>query len=118
DSGSNVYVTDYSNHTIRRVDASGAVTTLAGLAEHFGSSDGSGTSARFNYPEGIAVDKEGTLYVTDTTNSVVRKVSPAGEVTTRAGAVGRFGSADGIGTSARFRRLSGIGVDIAGNLYV
>jgi uncharacterized alkaline shock family protein YloU len=101
--GTNLYVADYSNHTIRKIVIStGVVTTIAGSALISGSTDGTGTSARFYNPYGITTD--GTnLYVGDTNNSTIRKiVISTGVVTTIAGTAGSSGSTDGTGTSARF----------------
>jgi sugar lactone lactonase YvrE len=107
--GTNVYVADTYNHTIRQiVIATGAVTTLAGTAGVSGSTDGTGAAAGFNLPYGVATD--GTnLFVADTENHTIRKVVIAtGAVTTPAGTAGAFGSADGTGADARFRRPYGI----------
>ena len=72
--GTNLYVTDTDNHTVRKVEtATGTVTTLAGLAGNSGSNDGTGSAARFYYPRGITTD--GTnLYVADTFNNIIRKI--------------------------------------------
>jgi len=94
------------------------VTTLAGLAGSYGNADGTGTAARFMNPSGVAVDGAGNVYVTDSGNGTIRKVTPAGVVTTLAGLAGRFGSADGAGSAARFRALAGVVVDSSGNIYV
>ena len=103
DSAGNVYVADTCNHTIRKVTPAGVVTTLAGLAGSAGSADGTGSAARFNYPAGVAVDSAGNVYVADTDNNTIRKVTPAGMVvTTLAGMAGNYGSADGTGSAARF----------------
>ncbi|MHB8736286.1 MAG: immunoglobulin domain-containing protein, partial [Terriglobales bacterium] len=118
DSTGNLYVADTSNQTIRKVTAAGVVMTLAGLAGVTGSADGTGSAARFNSPEGVAVDSAGNLYVTDTNNRTIRQVTPAGLVTTLAGLAGNVGSADGTGSAARFNAPSGMAVDSAGNVYV
>ena len=91
---------------------------LAGHAGGAGSFDGTGASARFDYPVGVASDSSGNLYVGDAHNYTLRKVSPAGVTSTLAGAVGLSGSADGAGTAARFLSLSGLAVDTSGNVYV
>jgi NHL repeat len=118
DSAGNVYVADLSNYAIRKVTAAGVVTTLAGTARMFGSADGTGATARFDNPIGVAVDSAGNVYVADGRNSTIRKVTAAGVVTTLAGTAGMFGSADGTGTAARFGGLAGVAVDSAGNVYV
>ncbi len=118
DSAGNVLVADSDNHTIRKVTPGGAVTTLAGLAGSAGSADGTGSAARFFYPEGVAVDRAGNVFVADTVNSTIRKVTPGGVVTTLAGLAGSSGSADGTASAARFNVPSGVAVDSAGNVYV
>jgi len=118
DSGGNICVADTYNHTIRKVTPTGTVTTLAGQAGVSGSADGTGTAARFKHPAGAAVDGAGNIYVADTDNDTIRKITPAGVVSTLAGTPGVSGSADGTGSAASFNGLSGIVVDSAGNLYV
>jgi uncharacterized repeat protein (TIGR01451 family) len=117
DSVGNVYVTDFSN-TIRKITPAGVVTTLAGTPGVHGSADGTGSGAQFWQPWGIAVDSAGNVYVADQANSTIRKITPAGAVSTIAGAAAVAGSADGSGTAARFNSPAGIAVDSAGNLYV
>lgn len=114
----NVYVADTANHTIRKLAPDGLVTTIAGLAGSSGSQDGLGTAARFSSPRGIAVDAMGTLYVADAGNHTIRKISPAGQVTTWVGAAGQSGNADGVGSMARLSSPTGLAIDHAGNLYV
>jgi sugar lactone lactonase YvrE len=118
DAAGNLYVAEYGNFTIRKITPAGEVTTLAGKAGSMGSADGSGAAARFQIPEGIACDGAGNLYVTDTGNFTIRKITPAGDVTTLAGKAGTEGSADGRGAAARFDGPDGIARDAAGNLYV
>ena len=120
DAAAILYITDTGNHTIRKVTATGAVTTLAGSAGSPGSADGPGTAARFDAPVGIAVDRSGQVYVADQTNSTIRQVTAAGTVSTLAGAAGypNIGSTDGAGTAARFYAPNGLAVDAAGNIYV
>ena len=116
--GTNLYVADTGNYTIRKIVIStGEVTTLAGTARSYGSTNGTGTAARFNNPFGITMD--GTnLYVADTGNHTIRKIVIAtGEVTTLAGIAGSYGSTDGTGTAARFNNPFGITID-GTNLYV
>jgi hypothetical protein len=118
DSSGNVYVSDTDNSTVRRVTAAGVVTTLAGSPGQTGSADGGGGSARFSYPAGLAVDTAGNIYVADFDNSTIRKVTPAGSVSTLAGTAGASGTSDGSGAAARFNHPSGVTVDGAGNVYV
>ena len=118
DRDGNVYVADQDNFTLRKVTPAGAVTTLAGSAGLFGIADGSGSLARFGLPSGVAVDQAGAVYVADTNNATIRKITPSGTVTTLAGTAGASGSADGTGALARFRFPFGIAVDLDGNLYV
>ncbi len=118
DTAGNIYVADSMNHTIRKIAAGGVVTTVAGTAGSSGAIDGTGAAARFNLPTGVAVDGAGNLYVTDATNNLIRKITPAGVVSTLAGLAGVSGSADGTGMDALFNNPSGLTVDGAGNVYV
>ncbi|MGI4864361.1 MAG: hypothetical protein ACRYFZ_10605 [Janthinobacterium lividum] len=118
DAAGTVYVADQSNHTIRKITPAGVVSTLAGLAGSRGSTDGTGTSARFYVPNGVAVDAAGTVYVADTFNHTIRKITPAGVVSTLAGSAGSSGSTDGPGAAARFNLPRGVAVDAAGTVYV
>ena len=118
DAGSNVYVVDETENNVRKITPDGNVSTVAGLAGHYGSADGSGTAARFDRPYGIAVDRAGNLYVSDQRNHTIRKITPAGMVSTLAGFAGTAGSADGTGSAARFYNPAGLEVDSAGNVYV
>jgi len=94
----------------------GDVTTLAGTGR-WGSDNGTGTTASFTYPFGVAVDAGGNVYVGDYGNHLIRKISPAAEVTTLAGS-GEIGSANGIGSAASFNYPAGLALDAIGNLYV
>lgn len=104
-------------HAIRKVATDGNITTIAGGAEA-GSADGTAGSARFNFPSGLAADSAGNLYVADWLNRTVRKVSPAGVVTTLAGSAGEAETMDGVGPAARFGAPYGIALDASGNVYV
>ncbi|MBS0632467.1 MAG: immunoglobulin domain-containing protein [Verrucomicrobia bacterium] len=118
DAAGNIYVADTGGHTIRKVTTAGVVTTLAGKAGVSGSADGTGSAASFKAPSGIAVDGSGNIYVADTQNHTIRKVTAAGVVTTIAGSPGVSGSADGT-AAARFFWPQGLALDAAGaNLYV
>jgi sugar lactone lactonase YvrE len=118
--GSNgiIYVADTENHTLRKITHSGSVSTLAGLPLTAGSSDGTGNGALFSQPRGLAVDEAGNVYVADTANSTIRKVTPSGVVTTFAGLAGMAGFADGTGAHALFNLPRGLALDDNGNLYV
>ena len=118
DSVGNLYVADTNNHTIRKITPAGVVSTLAGMAGVAGSADGTGAAARFNGPLGVATDSAGNVYVADTRNSTIRKITPAGVVSTLAGKASVTGSVDGTGAAASFNGLSGIATDNAGNAYV
>ena len=121
DAAGNTYVADGSNHTIRKISPSGVVSTLAGLAGALGSIDGTGTEARFNNPQGVAVDTTGNVYVADVSAHTIRKITPAGLVSTLAGQAGAWGSTDGTSgdpTTARFKQPAAVAVDAAGNIYV
>ena len=117
----NVYVTDSGNHKIRKITPTGVVTTLAGGGgsgyNGSGSVDGTGTAASFNSPKGVAVDSIGNIYVADTGNNKIRKITPAGVVTTLAGS-GAEGSTDGTGANSSFSWPSSVTVDSSGNVYV
>jgi sugar lactone lactonase YvrE len=118
DAAGNVYVADYYNHTIRKISAGSVTTTLAGLAGNPGSADGTGSAARFNFPSGVAVDGGANVYVADLQNHTIRKITPAGVVTTLAGLAESSGSTDGTGSAARFKNPSGVTTNAAGNVYV
>ncbi|GAA3972208.1 hypothetical protein GCM10022407_17520 [Hymenobacter antarcticus] len=118
DASGTLFVTDADNHTIRKLTPAGQVTTLAGTAGRKGSADGTGAAAQFNLPQGVAVDTHGTVYVADTENHTVRKITPDGVVTTLAGTARQKGSADGWGAAARFHHPAGVAVDASGNVYV
>ena len=118
DASGNVYVADTENSTIRKITPGGVVTTLAGTARQRGSADGTGAAASFWEPGGVATDASGNVYVADTGNSTIRKVTPGGVVTTLAGAAGVVGSADGAGAAASFFHPQGVATDASGNVYV
>lgn len=116
DATGNVYVSDQGNNAIYKITGT-TVTILAGDGTA-GSSNGTGSAARFNSPQGLAVDATGNIYVADRGNNRIRKITPAGVVTTFAG-TGATGFIDGDGvTVAIFNRPTGIAADAAGNLYV
>ena len=115
DDSGNVYVADQYNHAIRKISATGVVATLAGGDVVPGTADGTGLAARFSYPQALAVDAAGNVYVPDALHSTIRKVTPAGVVTTITGA-SASGSAGN--SSSSFHAPGAIAVDGAGNLYI
>lgn len=120
DKSGNLYVADTLNETIRKITPSGVVTTLAGLAKTSGSADGQGSSARFYRPTGITIDKTGNLYVADSMNGTIRKITQDGTVSTIAGKAGTKGidrDRDGVGSNARFDLPAEITIDNQDNLY-
>jgi len=118
DRAGNIYVADTANNVIRKITAAGTVSTLAGLAGAHGDADGKGGKARFWAPFGIAADRSGNVYVADSANNVIRKITADGTVSTLAGKAGQPGKADGTDSSARFRNPWGVAVDSAGNVIV
>jgi len=116
DASGNVYVADNGNHLIRMISPAGVVSTLAGSGSA-GFANGMGTAASFNYPQGIAVDASGNVYVADYGNNMIREISPAGMVTTLAGK-STAGLVNGADTAATFNQPTGVAVDAAGNVYV
>ena len=124
DVAGNLYVADKGNNRIRKITPQGEVSTLAG-GEKWGFADGQGSAARFNWPNDIAIDAAGNLYVADERNNRIRKITPEREVSTLAGSdsiggrgIDNSGFVDGPGKSARFYQPLGIAIDAAGNLYV
>jgi len=107
-----------SNTVTLLVYAPDVLRTVAGQVGVNGATNGTGGGASFYHPEGLVSDTSGNIYIADTANSVIRRMTPAGVVTTLAGQAGVTGSADGIGTAAQFNFPSGIAIDGAGNLYV
>lgn len=116
DSGGTLFASDRANHAIRRITTTGEVTTLAGGVR--GYADGTGSTAQFNLPSGLAVDAGGTLYVADFGNSVVRRISSVGVVGTLAGSPKVRGETDGMGAQALFDSPMGLASDALGNLHV
>ncbi len=117
DSAGAVYVAN-SHNTILKITRAGVVMTFAGKPDERGNADGVGSAARFVYPIGIAVDSAGNLYVSDKVSNTIRKISPAGEVTTLAGTAGIAGHSDGMGGNASFFGPAGVATDSKGNVYV
>ncbi|MGO4395254.1 NHL repeat-containing protein [Variovorax sp. M-6] len=117
DARGNVYVGDYLNNMIRKITPSGSVTTLAGSRTE-GSADGIGSAASFSNPAGVAVDANGSVYVADSGNHLIRRIGPTGIVRTLAGSAGQYGSVDGTGTSASFKTPFSLAIDGNGTIYV
>ena len=119
DRSGNVFVADTANHTIRKITPTGLVSTLAGSAGHSGATDGTGTAARFREPNSIAIDASGNLFIADTGNNLIRRITPDGTVSTFAGYNnGNYGAIDGVGTAAMFGFPEGLTIDRNGNLFV
>jgi trimeric autotransporter adhesin len=120
DAAGNVYVAEFGGHRVRRISRTGAVATFAGNGTAgFGGDGGAAGSAQLSYPTGLAIDKAGNLYIADTGNNRVRRVTPEGVISTVAGsgAVGYDGDR-GPATSAKINGPTGVAVDGAGNLYI
>jgi hypothetical protein len=113
-----IYVSDTSNHTIRRIAPDGTVSTVAGLPGVPGYADGLGANARLDGPQKIALDGDGNILVADYNNCVIRKVSPDGQVTTVAGTAGVHGGMDGPFGKALLAHPLGMSADASGNLYL
>lgn len=132
DADGNLYVADASNNAIRKITPGGLASTFAGSlpnpendknAGDKGYADGTGTDARFNYPSGIDMDEDGNFYVCDKSNHAIRKITPAGVVTTIAGAApvdgaGTAGYADGTGSVVMFDSPWQLDIAADGNIYV
>ena len=125
DVAGNLYVADNYNHRIRKVNPDGIVSTFAGAGVTVlgdgtgisGSGDGPGATAQFRNPTSLAVDRTGNVFVADYNNSLIRKITPAGTVSTVAG-TGDFGFVDGPGKNAQFSKPVDVDVDAIGNVYV
>ena len=118
DAAGNLYIADTENHTIRKLSPDGIVITYVGKAGSRGSADGVGGEARFDTPTGLAIDRVGNLFVTDSGNRTIRKVRPDRSTVTLAGAPGVEGDSEGLGAAAQFGYLVGLTCTDAGILYV
>jgi sugar lactone lactonase YvrE len=118
DANGNLFVADSRNHAIRKITPGGVVTTFAGKLGVAGSANGTGTKAQFNSPSGLAFDPAGNLYVSDTGNGTIRKITSAAKVSTFAGVAGAGGFLDGAAGAALFSSPLGIAVAPDGTVYV
>lgn len=112
----NLYIADSANHIIRKISTNGIVTTVAGRAGMAAFQDG--LPSLFNSPSGIAISSTGDLIIADTGNHLIRKITPAGVVSTIAGATAQPGAVDAVGTSARFDSPLGLAISSDGTIYV
>lgn len=117
DSNGNIFITDQSNHIIRKIDVNGIVSTFAGdgLAGYL---DGNGIATKFRYPAAMAIDENDNLFIADWGNHCIRKITPLGVVSTYAGIGGNSGNIDGNTSVAKFNGPTGLCFDNNGNLYV
>ena len=120
DSMGNLFIADYLNNRIRKVSPYGIITTIAGTGTPgYGGDGGPATSAYLHAPYGVAVDTAGNLFIADSNNERIRKVTPEGVISTVAGTGARgFGGDGGPATSAQFYTPRGIAVDTTGNLFI
>ena len=116
DATNNIYVADQGNNAIYKITTAGVVSILAGNGTA-GATNGTGSAATFNSPQGLAVDAQGNVYVADRNNHRIRKITSAGVVTTLTG-TGAAGYINGEGSVAAFNRPTGVAVDAQGNLFV
>jgi len=117
DAAGNIYIGEAGNHDIRKITPAGVVTTLAGNVIG-GWANGTGTAASFSSLQAITIDGAGNLYVADSGNQLIRKITPDGTVSTLAGTAGVIGADNGPAASATFDAPAGVAVDASGNVYV
>lgn len=115
DASGNIYIADKNNNVIRKITSAGTVSTFAGTGVA-GFADGAGSTAKFNGPWKVAVDASGNVYVADRDNFKIRKITPAGMVSTLAGSTS--GYADGTGSAAKFMQPLDVAIDPSGNVIV
>jgi sugar lactone lactonase YvrE len=118
DAAGNIYVVDTSNDTIRKITAARKVSTVAESPSTTGSTDATGGAALFNSLRGLATDAAGNVYIADTFNDVIRKITLSGPVSTLAGTAGLPDPAAGTGHAAHFIHPHGLATDSTGNVYV
>jgi len=116
DNGGNLYVSDYVSDEIRKIAPDGTVSTIAGYPA-IGSADGTGSVARFYHPGGLTFDASGNIIVADADNTLIRKITPAGVVTTIAGD-GTKGANNGTARASNFQYPAAVTYDVSGNLYI
>jgi DNA-binding beta-propeller fold protein YncE len=113
-----LFLSDAALNIIEKMTADGALTILAGVPGEVGANDGPVLQARFNAPRGMVVSRDGSLYVADSGNHTIRRIDPAGKVSTLAGKHGKRATLDGFGPSARLDSPESIAIDGSGVLYV
>jgi len=117
DRAGNVFVTDTANQLVRKITPGGVVTTFAGTAGARGLNDGNGTAASFNLPYGAVTDRAGNVYVADSVYCTLRRITPAGDVTTPTG-IGLGARQDCTGSGGRMNGPFGLATDYEGKIYV
>jgi len=120
DASGNLYIADTDNNRIRKISPNGIITTVAGTGiAGFSGDGGPASQAQLNHPEGVAVDASGNLYIADTGNNRIRKISPDGIITTVAGTeIAGFSGDNGPASQAQLNQPEGIAVDASGNLFI
>jgi Immunoglobulin domain len=118
DPAGDIFICDPVTNSIRRLAPGGALSLFAGSGQINGFNDGTGTGARFNYPTGIATDGNGNVYVVDSLSGLVRRITPAGVVSTLAGSPFIDGRADGAGAASGFDAPYGITATATGDIYI
>jgi sugar lactone lactonase YvrE len=113
-----IYLADEYTNLIRKITPEGVVTTIAGAYREAGVDDGQGAEARFDRPRGITADSKGNVFVMDTNNNTIRKITPDGMVSTFAGVAGEAGFLDGVGSAARFNGPRAATIDAYDNIFV
>ena len=118
DAAGNIYICDYANHHIRKVNPAGIISSIAGTSGGFAGDGGAATAAQLYAPNGVCVDGIGNVYIADLGNQRVRKVDAAGIITTYAGSVAGFAGDGGAATAAQLNDPSFVTTDIAGNVFI
>jgi sugar lactone lactonase YvrE len=121
DTAGNLFIADYFNGRVREVTSGGTINTVAGIGtqQGFSGDGGQATSAKFHLPAGVALDSAGNLFIADSSNARVRKVTPGGVITTAAGNGTQGSGGDGgQATSAQLSSPVGVAVDTGGNLFI